>query len=576
MLNSAVLTVATIQRAGEKTRRTAAELFAAVIALVCLFGNLGAIGLTGPDEPRYAWIARAMAETGDWVTPRLYGAPWFEKPVLYYWLAGLGFKLGLSAEWAARLPSAIAALSATIAVGWLAARHYVRDNESSSVPAVTASIVFASSVAAIGFARAATPDMLFSASITLAMACAACLVPIGDGGDGNAAEVGKDRVALILFGVFLGLAVLAKGPAAMILAAGALGIWASVAGNWRPVLRLVHPMAIAAFCVVALPWYVLCALRNPDFLRVFIFQHNFERYLTPLFQHMQPFWFFIPIALLALVPWTAFLAAAVAEASAAWKSKTWRNSPGFFFSCWAVFPILFFSLSKSKLPSYILPGMPALTLVATASAAKLFRRTRLGAIAIAALLGATWAGLIFAAVHRFEKLPTYVTDNFDLSAIRVTAAAIAVMIAALLVIPGAKQKFTWLVAINALLVAGLVEVANLRLLPLIDPFVSARLPGTFVARNPAQRFFTYELPRSWVYGLAFYAHHEIPEWGPEAPSGVAFTTVKGYSDLRRLGRLRDSVDESALGILWVPVYGLDAHDRDADAPGQNSPDQPEK
>ena len=70
--------------------------------LLCLFAQLGAIGLTGPDEPRYAWIARAMARTGDWVTPRLYGQPWFEKPILYYWTAAIGFKLHLSAEWAAR------------------------------------------------------------------------------------------------------------------------------------------------------------------------------------------------------------------------------------------------------------------------------------------------------------------------------------------------------------------------------------------------------------------------------------------------------------------------------------------
>ena len=93
---------------------------AGLVTLVCLFGHLGAIGLVGPDEPRYAWIARAMATTGDWVTPRLYGLPWFEKPVLYYWLAGAGFLLHFPAEWAARLPSALAALVAAIAIGWLA------------------------------------------------------------------------------------------------------------------------------------------------------------------------------------------------------------------------------------------------------------------------------------------------------------------------------------------------------------------------------------------------------------------------------------------------------------------------
>ena len=99
-------------------------LIASLVPLICLFGNLGAMGLVGPDEPRYAWIARAMAGTGDWITPRLYGQPWFEKPILYYWAAAVGFRLHLPAEWAARLPSAFAALAAALAIGWLAWEHY--------------------------------------------------------------------------------------------------------------------------------------------------------------------------------------------------------------------------------------------------------------------------------------------------------------------------------------------------------------------------------------------------------------------------------------------------------------------
>src|SRR5579863_1166513 len=99
-------------------------LAAALIILICLFSHLGAIGLVGPDEPRYAWVARAMAATGDWVTPRLYGQPWFEKPILYYWAAAIGFDLHLPAEWAARWPSAFAALAAALAIGWLGGKHY--------------------------------------------------------------------------------------------------------------------------------------------------------------------------------------------------------------------------------------------------------------------------------------------------------------------------------------------------------------------------------------------------------------------------------------------------------------------
>src|ERR1700724_2581395 len=141
-----------------------------MVSLTCLFSHLGALGLVGPDEPRYVWISRAMAETGDWITPRLYGQPWFEKPILYYWAAALGFRLNLPAEWAARLPSAIAALAATLTIGWLGLKHYGDEESFRKSPAFLAPLFFSTSVAAIGFSRAATPDMLFSAFIALAMA----------------------------------------------------------------------------------------------------------------------------------------------------------------------------------------------------------------------------------------------------------------------------------------------------------------------------------------------------------------------------------------------------------------------
>jgi 4-amino-4-deoxy-L-arabinose transferase-like glycosyltransferase len=579
VLESAALTIATTGKAGAKTRQTAVETLAVIVGAICLFGQLGALGLVGPDEPRYAWIARAMAETGDWVTPQLYGTPWFEKPVLYYWLAGLGFKVGFSAEWAARLPSALAALGAAFAIGWMAHRHFVRKGvairEPNSTLPIFCALVFATSVAAIGFARAATPDMLFSASITAAMAFAATLLPIAP--EANAPEqasVLSPFVAQICFGVFLGLGVLAKGPAAVILAGGAIAIWAALTKNWRAVLRLASPAAVFVFCVVALPWYVLCAARNPDFLHVFIFQHNFERYLTPMFQHIQPFWFFVPVALAALIPWLAFLAASVADAYEAIQRNTWRTSPSLYFACWALFPILFFSLSKSKLPSYILPGMPALALLATVSAEKIFERSRRAATGLSALIGLTWAGLILAAVLRFEKLPSYVLQNFNLSAIRIVAAALAVVIASLLVITGGKQKFAWLVALNAILIAITVEAVNIRVLPLVDPFVSARVPGTFAAQNANERFFTYKLPRAWNYGLAFYAHAELPEWTPENQfSGVAFTTQTGYNELRQLGRFHGHLDRINMGVIWVPVYGAVPPDSSTDAPVQGPLDQ---
>src|SRR4029077_20015884 len=238
-------------------------LSSAVAITVCLFGQLGAIGLVGPDEPRYAWIARAMAETGDWVTPRLFGQPWFEKPVLYYWAAAVGFLLHLPNEWAARLPSAFAALAAALAIAWLARKHYGGGTNDLSRPALLAPLIFSTSVAAIGFARSASPDMLFSASITLAMASAACVFRSSgtlSGVDVAPLRSRGDALPLAFFGAFLGVAVLAKGPAAMALSGGAIGLWALATKRWRIALRVVHPLGIAVFSLVALPWYVLCAV----------------------------------------------------------------------------------------------------------------------------------------------------------------------------------------------------------------------------------------------------------------------------------------------------------------------------
>src|SRR5712675_445259 len=233
----------TSQPPGEISAPLAQRIGWAVLILitlyVCYFSHLGVIGFVGPDEPRYAWIARDMAETGDWVTPRLYGKPWFEKPPLLYWGAAICFKLFGVSEAAARLPSAISALLATLAMAWLAWRAYGAET------ARWLLLLLPTTVGMIGFSHAAATDMPFSAMLTIAMVCAAVvigLVPDQSCRDGvqHAAPLRdenntrrRQRLALILFGFFLGLAMLAKGPAAIILCGGALFFWALFAKRWR-------------------------------------------------------------------------------------------------------------------------------------------------------------------------------------------------------------------------------------------------------------------------------------------------------------------------------------------------------
>ena len=567
---------------------------------ICLFGQLGAIGLTGPDEPRYVWIARAMARTGDWVTPRLYGQPWFEKPILYYWLAALGFRLNLPAEWAARLPSAFAALVTALAIGWLGRRFYGDGEDWANRPGLVAPLIFATSVAAIAFSRAGTPDMLFSACIALAMACAAevllrdnaihassvksgapspvtkssadaALISDREGDSLDVPPVGASSARafwLALFGAFLGAGTLAKGPAAVILAGGALLLWALATRKWREVLRLAHPLAIAAFCVVALPWYAICAARNPDFLRVFILQHNFERYLTPMFQHRQPFWFFGPIFLAALLPWTILLWPALHEGLKLRREDSWHRSPGFFFACWAAFPILFFSASESKLPSYILPAIAPAALICAVAGIRAFGRGRWAAWPLGAGLAATWiafaaAGFLF--IGKIDWLASNPDAISNGAPQNVYAVPILAGIAGLgIAIAGFRGSLRWTIGLCALCAVGGVLTANLIFLPRVEGRFSAR-PFVRLIQNDAfaNRVFVFELPRAWDYGLHFYADRELPKWSPNDPNpGLVLTTPKGLAEIQKLGRSTGSLGEtrgSTPPVMYVPVNAAPRH-----------------
>jgi 4-amino-4-deoxy-L-arabinose transferase-like glycosyltransferase len=535
-------------------RRLTAAITAGLAIPICLFGHLGAMGLAGPDEPRYAWIARAMATSGDWVTPRLFGQPWFEKPILYYWLGAIGFRLNLPAEWAARLPSAFAALAAAFAIAWLAWKHYGIENQIVDSPVLLAPLIFSTSVAAVGFARAATPDMLFSACIALAMAGADGVLPLACAPRSRSEDSGgashRNLMALLLFGGSLGLSVLAKGPAGVILAAGAIGIWACATGSWRAAFRLAHPLALAAFSIIGLPWYVLCARRNPDFIHAFIFQHNFERYLTPLFQHKQPFWFFGAMTLLALLPWTVLMIPAAQEGLRLWREKSWRDSPGFFVACWAAFPIVFFSFSQSKLPGYILPAIPPMAFL-LAVPCKRFASSHSAAYSwITTALALTWAAMGFSPIFLNHRLPPDAPDALGQTILICAAIAGALIIKALRLF---DKRGALLV--SALLVAVLVEIAGARILPRLDAYISARPHAQLLLndRRP-ERIFTYRLNRSWNYGLAFYLGRELPEWSPIDPQpALVLTNPKGLQEIRRLGRLGGELDQSYQGILYVPV-----------------------
>jgi 4-amino-4-deoxy-L-arabinose transferase-like glycosyltransferase len=474
----------------------------------CYFHHLGALGFIGPDEPRYAWIARDMAESGDWVTPRLYDHPWFEKPPLFYWGAALSFKLFGANEAAARLPSAFSALFATLAMAWLAWRLYGGETAGWLL------LLLPSTVGMIGFSHAAATDMPFTAMLTVAMVFAACI--IGLTRNENSPVIPRTPwLALIFFGFFLGLAVLAKGPAAIILSGGAVLLWAVFTKRWRDAFRCLHPVAIASFCLTALPWYVLCSRRNPDFFRVFIIEHNFKRFLTPEFQHIQPFWFYIPIILVALFPWTMLLAPVKIDTLRHWLNRRVPPAPFLFFLSWALFPIVFFSVSQSKLPGYILPALPPFAIFLADTVERYARvdqrapRWPMLATAAAFLV----VGLTI--LRESAKIPALLCVSPTCGITRIWAFAIAGgVVIGLLAAVRRGRLFLF-----AVILAALVLVLEInRFLPNMDPGVSAR-DSVRVARSvwpdfsPRQAA-TWQLNRAFAYQLNFYLRSDLPEWRP--------------------------------------------------------------
>jgi 4-amino-4-deoxy-L-arabinose transferase-like glycosyltransferase len=503
---------------------------ALIVLVVCLFSGLGALGLVGPDEPRYAAIARAMAETHDWITPRLWGAPWFEKPVLYYWAAGIAMRIFGVSEFAARLPSAFAALLALSAIKWTAIRSYGIGTGWYAI------LLLPTSAAMIGFSRAAGPDMLFAGLITAAMAVASEMLQ----------KPRPGPVLRIAFGFFLGAAVLAKGPAAVILAGGAVLLWGALSGEWRAPFRFLHPLVIAVFCGTALPWYVLCALRNPDFLDVFIWQHNFQRYLTPVFEHRQPFWFYVPVILVAAMPWIAlFIPAFYGKQN----REPWQSSPGLFILCWAIFPFLFFSFSQSKLPGYILPSIPPLFLLISRAVDRLFLSDRNISAGLVGITGAMFP--VFAA--SLEVIFVRVGHSFDVPSSRVISLLVLAGIGGLIAVVFSlrKRPADGLTAI-VLLIVAILGFMNIGILPFADSRISARASALEGFRlNPSsQDVAVSELKRDWHYGLNYYFGRDLPEWAPGTPLPEwLFTNEKNAIELRRFG---DRIHEvSRVGAPFV-------------------------
>lgn len=289
----------------------------ALAALLLLYPAFpGAFGLFGPDEPRYASIAREMARSGDWVNPVLDGKPWLEKPALLYWMGAVGFKLGLGPEAAVRVPLGLQSVAFVVWFGWM-------------VGSWQRAAMLGTCAGWIGYSNIAVTDVplavFFSAGMILAL---------------RWVETGKGAWWV---GACFGVAMLAKGLVPVVL--GAPVVWFA-RDRWREWWKVV-----VASLVVAGPWYVLVTRSQGfAFINEFFIEHHFSRFASGDLQHVQPFWFYGPMMIALLLPWTPLL----------WKGE-WKERA--FYSAWLLFGFVFFSASTNKLPGYLIPLLPAAVMV---------------------------------------------------------------------------------------------------------------------------------------------------------------------------------------------------------------------
>jgi 4-amino-4-deoxy-L-arabinose transferase-like glycosyltransferase len=324
-------------------------LLLALLSLPLYFLALGAHGLSDPDEPYYAVPALEMLRAGSWQVPLFHGRPWFDKPILFYWIVLACYRaLGVS-ETAVRLGSALAAVGGLVTVYLLGLRSGLGERG-----ARAAAVVLGTAVEYVLLARAAVTDMTLLLALALGMLAAAhCLQ------SGSALAAG-------LAGAAFGLATLTKGPVGVLVPGLALGSYSLLARS-RDLLR---PRLLAAgaagLLLSAGPWYLYMSLRYPDLLgRTFLGEGNLGRFLNP--EHQSFPLYYLVVLVLGLLPWSGALPFAVLSPCrrglAAGETGLGRRPGPLFALCWAGSVLLLFSLSASKLPTYVFPAFPPLALL---------------------------------------------------------------------------------------------------------------------------------------------------------------------------------------------------------------------
>lgn len=345
--------------------------------LVLWFFGLDMRALTEPDEARYAEVAREMFVSGNWLTPKLDGFNFFDKPALQYWATSIFYDLFGVHAWTARLWVALTAMTTIAVTGWAGKRLF------GVATGWMAAIVLGSTLLFFAGGHINSMDM----SVAAFMSIAICMFLVANFDP----QAVSRRVWLNLAGwASLALAVLSKGLIGLVFPALTLMVFMLWERDWSSLRHMTMGWGLALLVVIAAPWFIAISLRHTEFFNYFFIKQEFTRFLVNKYDRYQPWWFFLAITLAGLFPWVAFLP----FSRAGWRELGSRKAAERFLLCWVAVILVFFSVSHSKLPLYILPIFPALALliahrISALSSGTLARRLLwISALALAAMLAA--------------------------------------------------------------------------------------------------------------------------------------------------------------------------------------------
>lgn len=459
----------------------------ALLALYVLVyvAPLGVRPLVSPDEARYAEISREMIVSGDWVSPRFNGVRYFEKPVMGYWLNSASFEIFGENAFALRLPSALAAGLTALLVFLLTARFATRAS------AYLAAGIYLTTLLVSGVGTFAVLDTFLALFLTGALASFYAAY---------AAKKRRRRLGwLAICGAFCAAAFLSKGFLALAIPVIVAGPYLVLRRDWRNLLRMPWVPIVVATALVA-PWAALVALREPDFWHYFFWIEHVQRFLGDNAQHLQPFWYFLVTGPFATLPWIAVLPAALIGLRRSEPTSAFLG----YAIIWALMPFLFFSASKGKLLTYILPCVAPLSILLAVGlerylGAGLRRAYSIGAASLAGvlmltlvLLAAAQGGAFDATLFADDELPRF----FALLACLAGALAAAILA---LATRGAAMRLT---AIGA---AGIALVLPLQLAPLPQWLLDSKAPAGFLAADVAVGADTVLISDSSLFGAVAWS-----------------------------------------------------------------------